>query len=259
MTVWRMSFRVGNQGHEMWPHCFRLGVAAITYPALAETDLSKLPKGEPKELWAQLAPAQKYNLRQVAYEMKAGDVIYVLQGPNIVGKGSVQGPYRFDAEFRLIAPDGVPWAHQIPVNWAADFPETRILLGVEQFAVRELSPDKLEQLQTEVDITIESNERREAFEGETYRTEAAFRRRNRALIQAKKANSDYLCEGCGFSIEETYGSIGREYIIAHHLSPIASGPSTTTLDKIALVCANCHAMVHTQSPPISIEDLRKLL
>lgn len=81
MTVWRMSFRVGNQGHEMWP-CFRLGVAAITYPSLAETDLSKLPNGEPKELWAQLAPTQKYNLRQVAYEMKAGDVIYVKQGPN---------------------------------------------------------------------------------------------------------------------------------------------------------------------------------
>ncbi len=259
MTAWRMSFRVGNQGHEMWPDCFRLRVAAITYLPLAETDLSKHPEGEPKELWTQLAAPQKYNLRQVAYEMKSGDVIYVKQGLKIVGKGIVQGPYRFDAEFRLTAPDGVPWAHQVPVDWAVDFPETKILLGAEQYAVKELSPEKLEQLQTEVDATTESNERREAIEGETYGAEVVFRSRNRALIQAKKANSDHRCEVCGFSFEEVYGSIGREYIIAHHLSPIAYGPSTTMLDDIALVCANCHAMVHTQSPPISINDLRDFL
>lgn len=259
MRVWRMSFRAGNQGYEMWPGCLQLGVAAITYRPLAETDLSKHPRGEPRELWAQLASPQKFNLCQVAYEMKADDVIYVKQGPKIVGKGLVQGPYRFDAEFRLIDPYNVPWAHQIPVEWVADFPTIEVKLGAEPSTVKELLPDELEQLQTEVDAVAESNELREATEGESYRAEANFRTRNRALIQAKKANSDYRCEVCGLSFEKIYGPIGREYIVAHHLDPIASGPSTTTLDDIALVCANCHAMVHKESPPISIQDLRNLL
>jgi len=87
MTTWRMSFRAGSQGHEMWPDCFRLGVAAITYYPLERTDLSKYREGEPQKLWAQLKPTQKASLRRVAYEMKARDVIYVKQGPKIVSKG----------------------------------------------------------------------------------------------------------------------------------------------------------------------------
>ena len=75
MTIWRMSFRAGNQGYEMWPDCFRLGIAAITYYPLVKTDLSQYPYGEPKELWKQLEPSQKASLRRVAYEMKAGDII----------------------------------------------------------------------------------------------------------------------------------------------------------------------------------------
>jgi hypothetical protein len=259
MTTWRMSFRVGNRGHPMWKECLQLGVAAITYDPLAEIDLSEYPKGEPKELWAQLEPSQKASLRRVAYEMEPGDVIYVKLGPKIVGKGIVKGPYQFDTKFRLVAPNGVPWAHQVPVEWVHDFPEIKILLGAEPLTVKKLSPDELELLETTVETVKESNTQREALEGEFYEKEAIFRSRNRVLIQAKKANSHYCCEVCGFNFEETYGAIGHEYIVAHHLKPIASGPSRTTLEDIALVCANCHAMIHKKHPPISIEDLRKAI
>ncbi|MBI1877775.1 MAG: HNH endonuclease [Chloroflexi bacterium] len=244
---------------KMWPDCFRLGIAAITYNPLAEIDLSKHPKGEPKELWTQLEPSQKASLRRVAYEMKAGDIIYVKQGPKIVGKGIVEGPYQFDAKFRLVVPNDVPWAHQVPVEWIADFPEIKILLGSEPLTVKELSPEKLKLLETTIETVAESNRQKEALEGDFYKIEAMFRSRNRALIQAKKTNSDYCCEVCGFNFEKTYGVIGYEYIVAHHLKPIASGPSKTTLEDIALVCANCHAMIHTKNPPISIEDLRKAI
>jgi len=47
--------------------------------------------------------------------------------------------------------------------------------------------------------------------------------------------------------------------LAHQLKAIAGGPSKTTLDGIALICANCHAMIHTKNPPIAIEELRKLV
>jgi hypothetical protein len=48
MTVWRMSFRVGNQGYEMWPECLRLGAAGITYIPLAKTDPSRRPVANQK-------------------------------------------------------------------------------------------------------------------------------------------------------------------------------------------------------------------
>ena len=60
MKFWRMSFRAGNHGYEMWPHCLRLGVAAITYRPLATTDLSKYAKGEPKNFWDELGLFQHW-------------------------------------------------------------------------------------------------------------------------------------------------------------------------------------------------------
>jgi predicted HNH restriction endonuclease len=167
--------------------------------------------------------------------------------------------YEFDSSFRIRSPDGFPWPHQVPVEWMSNFPEVRILLGAEQLTVKELSADELKRLEEAVDKVKEANKQTEALEGEVYSAEAIFRSRNRALIQAKKANSNYRCEVCQFNFEETYGVIGREYIVAHHLKAIADGPSKTTLDDIALVCANCHAMIHVKNPPISIEELRKLV
>jgi predicted HNH restriction endonuclease len=223
------------------------------------TDLSNYPKEEPKELWAQLKPTQKASLRRLAYEMQSGDVIYVKQGPKIVGMGFVKGPYQFDSKFRLITPNNEPWSHQIPVEWASDFPEITLLLGSEQLTVKKLSLEDLKSLELAIDKARESNRQKKALEGETYKKEAVFRSRNRALIQAKKANSDYRCEVCGFNFEATYGEIGHGYIVAHHLKLIASGPSKTTLDEIALVCANCHAMIHKKAEPLPIEELRSLV
>jgi hypothetical protein len=249
-----MAFRVGKRGYELWPDCFRLGIAAISYAPFDTIDLSQYPPGEPKELWGQLQSTQKASLRRVAYEMQAGDVIFVKQGPKIVGKGVIKGPYYFDAQFR--DPNKDPWPHQVPVEWASDFPEVTRLLGAEQLTVKKLSSEHVQQLEATIVQANDFNRQQEAIEGEVYKAEAIFRSRNRALIQAKKANSDYRCEVCAFSFEQTYGAIGREYIIAHHLKPIASGVAKTTLDDIALLCANCHAMAHTKNPPIPIEELR---
>lgn len=259
MTIWRMSFRAGNQGYEMWSDCFSLGVAAITYYPLLKIDLSQYSYGEPKELWKQLEPSQKASLRRVAYEMKAGDIIYVKQGTKIVSKGVVKGSYQFDSEFRLIDPNGNPWAHQVPVKWESEFPEVKISLGAEPLTVKKLSPNDVKKIEVAAGKASEYNRQSEATEGEIYKKEAIFRSRNRALILAKKINSDYCCEVCGFNFRETYGAIGQDYIVAHHLKPISSGVARTTIDDIALLCANCHAMAHMKNPPVPIVELRKLM
>jgi hypothetical protein len=150
MTVWRMAFRVGTGGEEMWLPCKRSGVAAITYPPIYDIDLSKCPRYEPKKQWAQLSAPQKYSLRQVAYEMKKGDVIYAKQGSMIVGKGIVKGSYRFERKKRIQIGKDIPWMHRVPVKWLSDFVPVEVSLGDQQrWTVRKLSAGDVRKVERE--------------------------------------------------------------------------------------------------------------
>lgn len=56
------------------------------------------------------------------------------------------------------------------------------------------------------------------------------------------------CEvpGCGFCFEEVYGKLGEQFAHVHHLDALNRNADevTTTLKDLAIVCANCHAMIH---------------
>jgi 5-methylcytosine-specific restriction protein A len=53
------------------------------------------------------------------------------------------------------------------------------------------------------------------------------------------------CEVCSFDFGRVYGTLGEGYIEVHHRLPLhASGPTLTTLSDLALLCANCHRMIH---------------
>lgn len=264
MTTYRMAMRAGSRGQELWPLCFSLGVAAITYEPLSTTNLSLHSPGEPAHLWDQLHPTQKASLSRLAYQMKEGDVIFVKQGPKIVGRGNVTALYDFDHAFKVRGVTiedefGTPWPHQVPVKWDTDFIEVDILLGSEQLTVKKLELDDVKRIGYVEQEKKDQLSRIEAEEGKVFKAETNFRVRNRTLINIKKMQSPCICEVCGFSYEQHYGEIGRGYIIAHHLKLVATGPTTTTLDDIALVCANCHAMIHSKNPPIPISDMRHIV
>lgn len=78
-----------------------------------------------------------------------------------------------------------------------------------------------------------------------------------------RLQSDSLlrCEVCGFSFVETYGEIGAEFIEAHHKSPLGKvpGPRNTMVRDLALVCSNCHAMLHRANPLLKPEELKELV
>jgi len=70
------------------------------------------------------------------------------------------------------------------------------------------------------------------------------------------------CLVCGFNFELTYGALGEDYIVVHHLVPVSSmgeNYEVNPLSDLATVCANCHAMLHRREPPLGIEDLRSEL
>jgi hypothetical protein len=72
----------------------------------------------------------------------------------------------------------------------------------------------------------------------------------------------YRCAACDISFEETYGPIGREFIHVHHRFDLALVKGKAKIDpKVDLMplCPNCHAMVHTEKPAMSVKRLQEHL
>jgi hypothetical protein len=85
--------------------------------------------------------------------------------------------------------------------------------------------------------------------------------RNPSLIKQKKALSNLRCEVCELSFGERYGDHGRGFIICHHKRPLAARAkrSMTSLNDLAVVCANCHQMLHRGKRVLSLEQLRSVM
>ncbi|WP_410979913.1 HNH endonuclease [Bacillus cereus] len=55
---------------------------------------------------------------------------------------------------------------------------------------------------------------------------------------------------CSFDFYETYGEIGEDFIKGHHtilVSELEEGHKTKIAD-IAILCSNCHRMLHRKRP-----------
>jgi 5-methylcytosine-specific restriction enzyme A len=105
----------------------------------------------------------------------------------------------------------------------------------------------------------------EADEGRLLTRLHRVRERNPALVRRKKevayrAGGALPCEVCGFDFARTYGDLGDRFIEAHHVLPLAAaGIATTRLTDLALVCSNCHRMLHRAKPWITPDELRARL
>lgn len=102
-------------------------------------------------------------------------------------------------------------------------------------------------------------------EGRVRRRSHLARERNGSVVRLAKELREQedpmlCCEVCGFSYVQQYGSRGKGFIEAHHIVPLADlRPGTPTrAEDLALLCANCHRMVH-RTPTCSLEELRALL
>ncbi|MDM1296525.1 HNH endonuclease [Sphingobacterium sp. N143] len=93
---------------------------------------------------------------------------------------------------------------------------------------------------------------------EHYRRERSPVVINLAKKRAKE-NGNLKCECCGFDF---YKSYKEEFIECHHKSHISEGERETSIDDLALVCSNCHRMLHRRinnGDYHSVESLRNLI
>ena len=166
-----------------------------------------------------------------------------------VRKGG-DGKHRFDRQHLGISEETIPPLTPQPVTATTVIqsatPPTPIEIGV---AVQTVPPG--------VQVSAE--------EGKELLRLHRLRERNPRLIRHKKQEAirttgKLVCEACDFDFAETYGELGQGFAECHHRVPLSShaGPRITDLSELAIVCANCHRMLHRR-PWRTVEKLRELV
>jgi len=92
------------------------------------------------------------------------------------------------------------------------------------------------------------------------------RERDKGIIERKRRSvlnggRCLVCEVCGFDFAEKYGERGEGFCEVHHTRPLADSGATreTRLEDLAVVCSNCHRMIHRARPWPSVAALRKVV
>jgi hypothetical protein len=109
--------------------CLKEHLAAITYHPIRATDLSHYSPNHKPPGWKNLAPSQKGSIAKFAWEICAGDRLYVRDSaqPNLlVGFGHVLGKdrevaYFYDDRSPIKTEAGEVWRHLIRVDWDETF------------------------------------------------------------------------------------------------------------------------------------------
>ncbi|MGN7722812.1 HNH endonuclease [Chitinophaga sp. 22620] len=124
--------------------------------------------------------------------------------------------------------------------------------------------NKNSELRVEI-LAVEDDEQTEndaVFEGSIIYKLHKTKERSLKIVKKKKEQvlketGKLTCEICEFDFQLTYGDIGRGFIECHHRTPLSSlkASTKTSLNDLALVCANCHRMLHRRTNS-TVEDLR---
>ena len=131
-------------------------------------------------------------------------------------------------------------------------------IGSGHWGLREFDP-----LEHTVDITQDDDY---FSEGKAMMRQHIVKERNPRLIRAakerfKQVHGRLFCEICLFDFERTYGTLGAGFIEAHHKIPVSTctKEESVRIDDLAMVCSNCHSMLHRKKPWPNIDELDNFL
>ena len=105
-----------------------------------------------------------------------------------------------------------------------------------------------------------------AQEGKRQWRQHLRRERNRGIVKAKKqqvlaAKGKLVCEACDFNFTEFYRPHAADYCEVHHRIPLyqMKDGAVTRLEDLAIICSNCHRVIHLINPMPTVEALRAML
>jgi 5-methylcytosine-specific restriction protein A len=88
--------------------------------------------------------------------------------------------------------------------------------------------------------------------------------RNRTAAKNAKKFHGSTCQACSLDFSKKYGAIGKGFIEAHHLKPISQLEEGVPVkydvaSDFAVLCSNCHRMIHRTTDPSDLDRFRKLM
>lgn len=102
----------------------------------------------------------------------------------------------------------------------------------------------------------------EAAEGDASLVLHWRRERSEKLKKAKRDSvmqekGCLACESCGFDFALEYGLLAPDYCEFHHLTPLSElqPNAKTALSDLAVVCSNCHSVIHLNRPMLTPKEL----
>jgi 5-methylcytosine-specific restriction protein A len=167
--------------------------------------------------------------------------------------------------FLALADHGRP---ELSIEAVVLLPEFRELFSPEELSIAEKRLKRFPSISWRKDVGQNPIYPDELPTGRRYREGAVSKvqvnryERDSAARRACLAKHGTRCQVCGLRFDERYGEIGKDFIHVHHLKPLAAMRKEYELDPqtdLRPVCPNCHAMLHTSEPPLSISELKSKL
>ena len=171
---------------------------------------------------------------------------------------------RFDPAFIGNGKSGLSRGNKLEEEvWETFHADPTRLTAVANAIREQLNPGKI---LTSLDVGLTDDDDLEAPEGKLLTRLHKQRERNRELVRAKKrralaASGVLKCEVCTFDFSKVYGERGHGFIECHHTKPVEtlSEHTSTRLSDLALLCSNCHRMVHARRPWLTLQELHDVI
>lgn len=234
-------------------------------------------------IWVVTIPPQTQTLLLFGH-MKIGSIVNQIEAARLLRRDPDE---IWEANFHAISVPYDPEPYEIiditsiarDLRFVSPSGKDRLLVdnwGQALQTMRELTPETVSLLRDiwygECDVSSEPEKdefSQDLFREGKLRLQAHYRReRSTKLVslakqQFKTKHGRLFCEVCRFDFSLFYGDIGADFIEAHHREPLSEldihDTRETTIADLAMVCANCHRMLHRRKPWLSIEELKTIL
>lgn len=83
----------------------------------------------------------------------------------------------------------------------------------------------------------------------------------KARLEVARQKGDIHCEVCGLTFKTLSYEIGEACCEVHHTIPVSllAAGALVRLRNLAVICSNCHRMIHTKNPPLTLAQLKRKL
>lgn len=198
-------------------------------------------------------------------------------GPNLIVYRTNSGEVRdhhvvpFVVISKILSPESLKLQKNGTYRWNLTLADDRLHVShrkgyepVENYLAGRLIVEE-KTIESDKDIAAERiNLRTKSYEGvvEGIARESIVLSRSRSAALRREALrlSDGECEACGINYSHVLYGRGLRALQVHHKNQLAlrETPEATSLGDLAVVCANCHAIIHTNpKEAMPVEQLRE--